>query len=815
MQRLSLLASLHDIGKYNLGFQNKIKNGSQPYAGHLKEARYLIAELYADHSEPSQFLPSWFLSEIRHWGNEEDDAFKLFIAAISHHGKPIDFEVEIDKRIWESSESIYQKQAIEELLKETRKWFPSAFRGSESDNIRESSKLQHYFNGLVTLADWLGSDERFFPLARPIDIRPIIFSREAASKAVNAIGMNVRSFFPMIGKRTDLTYRAIFDFDPRPVQREIDVLKLSPEGSITLIEDETGSGKTEAALKHFVNLLGEGLVDGCYFALPTRSAATQIHKRVFTATQKIFADKAPPVVLGVPGYIKVDDSSEARRLPGFEVLWPDEDRYRYRGWAAEHPKRYFVSPIIVGTIDQVLLSSLQVKHADMRASAILRLLIVFDEVHASDRYMSKLMESVVEQQLGVGGHILLMSATLGSSLRSRFFNSTRKLSYREALETPYPCIFSAKKKGGESACVAVSSEKPQKEIKIAVEAIADDSKAIAAEALNHAVNGARVLVLRNTVSDAIETQEQLESISDPSKLFQCAGLLSPHHSRFASEDRKLLDSAVEEKFGEKGSCGACIIVSTQTIEQSLDVDFDIIITDLAPMDVLLQRLGRLHRHEDKNRPSGYEKPSAVIMRPKNRDIAVYINEQGNAYGPHGIGTVYEDCLVLEATLRFLEDNNNISIPFMNRHMVEATTHTEKIEVLIEEGGSKWKSHYQKIFGRTVAKGQQALLNIINRDAGFDDRDCLFNSTAERISARLGEFDRIVRFKDELMSPFGNRLSYLTVPAHLISQESKNHDENELIQGSIEEGRIYFKFSGQQFIYDRFGLRRRDAETAGI
>lgn len=122
---------------------------------------------------------------------------------------------------------------------------------------------------------------------------------------------------------------------------------------------------------------------------------------------------APSVVLAVPGYPEVD-GAKGQRLAPFEVLWPEEVREqlctRYRGWAVENPKRYLAGAIIVGTIDQVLLSTLAVSHSHLRATSLLRLLLVVDEVHASDSYMTRLLEAVLERQVAAGGHALLMSA---------------------------------------------------------------------------------------------------------------------------------------------------------------------------------------------------------------------------------------------------------------------------------------------------------------------------------------------------------------------------------------------------------------------
>src|SRR5690606_3841040 len=156
---------------------------------------------------------------------------------------------------------------------------------------------------------------------------------------------------------------------------------IAEQGSTVILEAETGSGKTEAALLHFMKLFHAGLVDGLYFALPTRTAATQIHGRVCAVIARAFPNAAtrPAVVLAVPGYLRVDDVLGTRG-PNFSVAWsPDQpapilaspqalwnddevERYRFRGWAAEHPKRYLAGTVVVGTIDQVLLSALKVNH---------------------------------------------------------------------------------------------------------------------------------------------------------------------------------------------------------------------------------------------------------------------------------------------------------------------------------------------------------------------------------------------------------------------------------------------------------------------
>ncbi len=134
----------------------------------------------------------------------------------------------------------------------------------------------------------------------------------------------------------------------------------------------------------------------------------------------------PPVVLAVPGYLRVDDQ-EGQLLTQFDFLWPDADqrKNRHRTWAAENSKRYLAGSVVVGTINQVLLSTLVVGHAHLRATSLSRLYLVVDEVHASDTYMTTLLDRVLAFHLALGGHALLMSATLGTAAQARFFARVR------------------------------------------------------------------------------------------------------------------------------------------------------------------------------------------------------------------------------------------------------------------------------------------------------------------------------------------------------------------------------------------------------
>ena len=168
-----------------------------------------------------------------------------------------------------------------------------------------------------------------------------------------------------------------------------------------------------------------GLVDGLYFALPTRAAASQIFNRVNAFIAGLFPDDtALEPILAVPGYLRAGDAT-GRQLPDYEVWW-DDHAHDGRRWASEHPKRYLAAQIAVGTVDQAMLGALKVKNAHMRTACLARNLLVVDEVHASDAYMTEILAALLDAHRKAGGYALLMSATLGSVARRRWLGESER-----------------------------------------------------------------------------------------------------------------------------------------------------------------------------------------------------------------------------------------------------------------------------------------------------------------------------------------------------------------------------------------------------
>ena len=813
-ERLCVLAALHDVGKFNIGFQNKTLSNPQLVAGHVREFICLFDVRQPQPAIRDSIISVLELEELSAWFGTSGDypgIIRFLVAAVSHHGRPIAWNDIPNKRLWEAAGTISPVDGIAELMNAARRWLPAAF-GKCDAPLPVAPQFQHAFSGLVMLADWLASDEKYFPFSKEGDSDrfslSVINARVIGQRmfinpqaAVEALGTQVPGFSEVFGK----------EFVPRGTQVAVEMVPSPQPGQITIIEDETGAGKTEAAFRYFLRLFHARQVDGMYFALPTRTAATQIFTRIRNYVQAIFGENAPPVIQAVPGYFKVDEMVGVKLAP-FEVLWNDDDkeRLRYRSWAAEHPKRYLAGCIIVGTIDQILYSSLTVSHAHMRATALLRHLLIIDEVHASDPYMYRIMADVIFRHRSAGGHALLMSATLGSGMRERITGGGASCSLTNALLQPYPALWVHAPKG--SAVRQSPGSGSQKEVSIQLLARIGDEMKIAQIALNAAQCGAKTVVIRNTFGGAVAVQQAMESIVslDHRQLFKCNGKPAPHHSRFAREDRALLDTAIEAVYGKKRLPGGCCAIATQTVQQSLDLDADLLITDLCPVDVLLQRIGRLHRHRSRapgERPPDYRVPKVIILVPEERDLSHLIGSQGEARGPHGIGTVYPDLRILEATWQSLENHAVITIPEMNRKLVETAMHRESIAGISRNPAhdtrqsAAWQRHSNHIEGIIYAQGQTAAINLVEWDRDFGEYS--FGDLAKKIASRLGGADRIVDFGDEMPSPFGASFRRLTVPGHWAG--GMGEDDGPTIVSVGTAGSI-FKIGGREFVYDRLGLR---------
>lgn len=838
IDRLTVLAFWHDVGKAGAGFYAKAlpesvrqdwqrrTNADSMQSGHTRTVAPLSGDdrLYTAHRDALGTDIFW------QWAGDDpethDGLLELWLAAVSHHGEPLTLDelrgasgvfttwlIEIDGYV--------PLDGLRRLGSVARELWPAAFKDPTPSPV-PTSALVHAFAGLVSLADWIGSNADKEGLYFPYDLGPDDENRWPIAEA-RARDVLRRMRIDVEDIRSDLQRRSprfedVFPFYANDMQRNTaERTRSSP----TVLEAETGSGKTEAALWRFKTLFEAGEVDALCFLLPTRVAATSLNQRVETFLKALFPEQGLRLnsVLAVPGYLRAN-GADGRCLAPFSVLWPDAPDDTSIYWAAENSKRYFAAAAATGTVDQFLLTALRTRHAHLRATVSLRALVVVDEVHASDRYMRTLLRMALKRHVAAGGHALLLSATLTADMRD---GELLRPSSRRGAASPEVVLEPAATARVEAQCDYprisspgqapwIGSSGADKTIHHSIMPWMREPDKVAALAVEAALAGARVLVLRNTVRQAVATQRAIEAqlgIDHPA-LFRCRQVPAPHHGRYALPDRRLLDLEVGERFGKTAARATtpCILCATQTVEISVDCDADFMITDLAPMDVLLQRLGRLHRHRERNahRSGDHRTARCVILVPPDRDLSLLM-QSGKSRGL-GLGarSAYPDLLCVEATLSALEDQERfptLQIPSHNRALVERACGS--LAALAERLGEPWKAHHMALQGMFGAQGVQAAFASVDWDkpwaeAGRGELDI-------EARTRLGLDGMELMLPEAWDSPFGAQVDRLTIPAWMLPPRKDDAPEMPAIDDLREDQEgLTFKVRGRDFTYDRLGLR---------
>lgn len=845
VDRLTVLAFLHDAGKAGAGFYAKALAPEQQQAwrrttgagwnqgGHTRVVAPLLDLVGPCLGEHRRALG---LDAIHAWGGGHDAdgqrVMDLWLAAVSHHGDPLSVEALARNATgtwptWTHPVAGYQPLAgLQQLGDAARTLWPAAFEAQPFTRLPDEP-FTHAFAGLVSLADWIASNTA--PGFFPYDLSGQGIERWAASwpraqEVLRAMRIDVEDV------RADLRRRAprfddIFPFAPSAVQRAAADLTLP---SPVVLEAETGSGKTEAALWRFKALFESAEVDALCFLLPTRVAATGIYERLCTFIDRLFPDPSlrPTTVMAVPGYLRAN-GQEGKYLAPFTVLWADEPGQAARFWAAENSKRYFAASAAAATIDQFLLSTLQTRHAHLRGSVLLRSLVVVDEVHASDPYMRSLLQRALRRHLAAGGHALLLSATLADDAcrellvtgtasakpagRARLFGARRDVG--PDLGTEYPRIAAP----GRAPLGFSQDVQFNKAVHCTLVPSMRDPDAVAVLAVEAVRQGARVLVLRNTVRQAVASQQAIERLlgTGDRALFRCAGVVAMHHGRYAWQDRQLLDRQVGQDFGKQAAevRHPVLLCATQTVEISVDCDADFLITDLAPMDVLLQRIGRLHRHRarDDFRPVSYREPQCVVLTPPEPVDLARLLAPGAARGL-GIGkrSAYPNLLCLEATRRLLANRDRFAllrIPQDNRALVDGSCDHRVLRQIADELGGPWLEHFNDQVGQAGAQRMEA--TYVSIDWLKPWHEAVPGELCAEARTRLGLDGVEVRFPQPWPGPFGPELGGLSLPAWMLAGAQADllatGDAVEAADWQAGDGACRFRIGKRSFVYDRLGI----------
>jgi CRISPR-associated endonuclease/helicase Cas3 len=510
--------------------------------------------------------------------------------------------------------------------------------------------------GLVSVADWIGSDESRFPPRREPAYTPEE-SRRRAEQALHAIGWQRVEINP------DLSFAQLFAArglqKPNALQAATNETIRKP--GLYVVEAPMGMGKTEAALLAAYRLLASGQHHGLYFALPTQVTSDRIHERVQEFVDALGEEARQVRLIHGSSWLRMDSFPQLR--PSFSGDEDDDERpmdtvRAARDWFAS-AKRALLAPFGVGTVDQALLGVLAAKHFFVRQFALAGKVVILDEVHAYDPYTSTLVDALIRRCLELGCTVLVLSATL-TQQRRRELLQLGAPSEVPALENHHTTITGGPFKGVVQ-CLKVERERDAPKT-IRIQHHADDPAAQGAEALCRAEAGARVLWIRNTVARAQEAYRLLACERHGDRI-KC-GLL---HSRFPRFQRMENEQWWIDQLGKRGMEGGCVLVATQVVEQSVDIDADFLISDLAPTDMLFQRLGRLWRHPERtNRPGGGPEAELLLVHPTFPPDA---DELKCALSPHS--WVYPPYHLLR-TWKVWRERESVALPHQLRDLLEET-----------------------------------------------------------------------------------------------------------------------------------------------
>lgn len=602
---LSFWLAFHDIGKFSESFQ-----GQRPdLVLALQGREHQRAKVYGKRHDSL----GWLLwkkvlqsrAETEQWFGPASDFLSCELldpwvqAVTGHHGQPPEPLLGGDS--WKLYFCEQDRDAVIAFLAETRQLLLTS-EGANLPNFQDpetflqtSRELSWWMAGLTVLADWLGSNTDFFPyrstaitLAEYWD-----YARQQARKALAASGVLHRRC------EVELPFAHLFPViqSPSPLQHWATTVAVSGGPQIFLLEDVTGAGKTEAAVTLAHRLMAAGAADGFFIGLPSMATANAMYERIAQVYAQLFAGDTSLVL--AHGQRNLVESFAASVIPAGPA---ENDRLqldasataRCTAWLADHNKRALLAPAGVGTLDQVLLAVLHSKHQSLRLLGLLGKVLVVDEVHACDTYMQHVLEVLLRFHAWAGGSAILLSATLPQHMKQSLLDAFAQGCHATApllQEAAYPLVSAWKSEVPDQLEEDPIATRPDVRRTLAVSYV-DEEAAIVQVIETALAAGQCVCWMRNTVGDALAARALFQNALPAEQLIL-------FHARFALEDRLAIEGRILDCFGKQSGADirrGKLVIATQVAEQSLDADWDLVVSDLAPIDRLIQRAGRLRRH---------------------------------------------------------------------------------------------------------------------------------------------------------------------------------------------------------------------------
>ena len=740
----AFLAGAHDLGKFSRSFQTKVpelwpeeslgQRREVPDRPHWRNTAILLR------AEPiAQEFTSLFPSI-------PYDIAPIIAAIAGHHGRPPEGQDEANA---DPSKARRDQQLGEECVDATHTAF-CILRNlieplplSSLEKQKQVAQWSWRLSGLVTLADWVGSDPDYFSF-ESVDTRLEDYWEWALTQAEKALvdkGLRPQSpesrpsyasFAPQAAPR------------PRPMQKLAEKVPLLDGAQLFIIEDTTGAGKTEAAIMLAARMMAKGKGEGLYFALPTMATANAMYERLAKTYRTLFETSAADDLSLVLAHGKSDLSKAFRAIvnstdmanggedsTGMANGSEDETTSAFcTKWIADNRKKAFYADVGAGTIDQAFLSVLPKKHLTLRQYGLAGRILIVDEAHCFDAYMGEELSALLELHAQNGGSAIVLSATLSLEQRRNMTEAFAKgLGLRDPEDLSdqlcseaYPLLTSATI-GGVQECESGFDSALRRSV--TVERLPDRTTA-ETRALSAAKEGAAVLVICNAVDEAIAVHESFANQVDH------LDRVHLFHARFAQGDRQDIEEDVLRRFGRDADAkerAGHILVATQVVEQSLDLDFDLIISDLAPVDLIIQRAGRMWRHLDKRPPESrpVERPHILVVSP-DPDQADDEKWLEPVLGKAAF--VYQHAGVMWRSAKALFDSGQIDTPESFRPLITHVYTNEAVPPALEE--KQIEDEGKEMGSRSLGR-----FNVVGLEGGYGSLPTELSGT-EDIGTRLGE-----------------------------------------------------------------------------
>lgn len=664
-QAMAFLTAVHDLGKISDSFRDMLRDGQRQAYRHWE-----LTEVHLDTNEAA-------LNEILK-PYRPGRLLPLIGASAGHHGRPSKLTRDMRDRVGAQLGSQAKNDARLVIEAFSTLW-PDASLAHLKD--RDLKRLSWWLSGLITTADWIGSNTQWFEPTRagPSVAEYLKMARQKAHVAVKEAGLTVPA----------LSGVSVFDWpNLRPMQAACQSVALQDGPVLALIEDETGAGKTEAALMLAQRMLEGKKGSGLFFALPTMATADAMFARVSKTIGCIFAFE-PTITLA---HGRAGLSEDYRDIVLGATNAPED--IGCTEWLSDSRRRALLATVGVGTIDQALLSVLPVKFQTLRHYGLSSKILIVDEVHEmGEAYVAETLVQLLNAHRAAGGSAILLTATLPLNLRRKLLAT-----YDGADDgnPAYPALTIAGGALRRDFPQDTGAKGPVRVERLATAEVAVDLIAQAAH------NGAACVWVRNAVDDAIAAVEALRARGIDADLL---------HARYALGDRKRIEEDVRRRFGKNGEGRAgSVLVGTQVLESSLDLDFDVMVSDLAPMAGLVQRVGRLWRHMDL-RPSELRpvpEPVLYVVSPDPNDV----RSERWLHDVLDRGAWVYSADVMWRTALHLFQIGQIVAPSGIRGLIEAS---ENIAVTVPAVLEKFELERE---GKNASHASLAWQNVVDLKAGY-------------------------------------------------------------------------------------------------